>query len=682
MPDPGQSFDTASTWKDEIDRSRAVADQYKTTWEENLRYFEGKSPDARLANENKSNWVNVNADFTAAEVKKSQLFYETPDIQLTAKGFFKERAPAAQMPGQPPPQTLPADPILFAHREILNDLLGPDGADVLPMIHKVILDCLVTAGRGATKISFTAAQDQVEPPAQLGAILGLQQAVPLPLDEQFSWDRIPSLKLRVPADFKDTDFDKAPWLGMDFRMPLSLAKTLFNIPEDYSGTSERDIRVLESSTDQHQTTNIPYVEGTELWYYASLFDQDVKHPRVIRRHVVLDNYEGFVEKTTENPYQTILPTGRLSADSMLGYPIHVLSIRSLPDNAYVPSDSSMIRPLVRELCTFRTQQVQERDANIPRILVDIEKLTPDVVQKIQDGVVGSIIPVGPDVLMNGVDKVMAQVVQGTQTRGSYTANDYIQHDLDRTLGMDSIGAGVSGQSSKTATEVGTVDKIRSIRLDHERRVILAWYLKGVQKFSSLVCRFLTPQLATPLIGQAAAQAWAGWDKKTWDGRFVFNARPDSQIKLDAASERKFALDLYQFLAKDPQVNRGKLLENLLTKAGLNPAEIIVPPPEPKHPDPAIGFTFKAEDLLGPAAQQVREIAAQCGLKISQQAISMGASQLFQQMTLGIRDADGHAVKTLPAPAPEHGGVADQVRPLDQQSSDLTGQRPGVKPQVQ
>jgi hypothetical protein len=679
-------FSKAEAWAEEITRSRRVAENnHWRDWEENLRYFQGKSPDALIATDHNSNYVNTNSDFTSAEVKKSQLFYETPDLMLSAKGVFMEKAPAAMIPGQPPPMTLPADPIIMAHREIMNDLL--EEANVLPTIHKVILDCLVTAGVGATKIGFSAAQGQTVPTPDMMAKdpqMDPQGAIPVPIAEQWYWDRIPSKKFRIPADFTDTDYDKSPYLAMDFRLPVPDAESIMNLPVDYTPTTEKDKKVLESVQDQSQVTTIPYVEGTEIWYYASIFDQDAKNPRLIRRHILVDGFDGFCEKTVDNPYQTLLPNGRLSANSMIGYPIHVLAIRSLPDSAYVPSDSSMIRPLVRELCTFRTQQVQERDANIPRMLYDSAKLTPEALEKIQNGTIGALIPVEGDALMAGIDKIMVQVAQGTQTRGSYTANDYIQHDLDRTLGMDSIGAGVSGDSNRTATEIGTVDKIRSVRLDAERRAVLAWYIKGVQKFSSLVCRFLTPQLAIPLIGPAAAQEWAKWDKQNWDGRFVFKARPDSQVKLDAATERKFALDLYQMVAKDSRVDRGKLLENLMVKAGLNPVDIIVPPPEPKKPDPSVGFTFKGDDLLGPQAPMVLEILAQCGIKITPDAVQMSAQELNSQMILGLRDASGKIApqQTHQDGAAPHGGPADKVRPLNQQSADLSGQRPGVKPQVQ
>lgn len=674
-PTNAADFSQPAAWIAELDRSRRLAETYWPDWEENLGYYTGKSPEATTANEAQQPYVNINADFYNVEIKVAQLFFETPTLTLTSKGEFKPHKPAMALPGAPPQPAPNAAPIVAAHRELLNELLGPSHADVLRTIHKAIKDCLLTSGEGATKIGYT-------PTLQTVPTEGLAVAQPeaqLPVDEQWFWERIPSKKFRKPADFHDTDFDKAPWLAMDFRMPLSLAKRLFNIPEEYAGTQDRDEKVLNDTATKNQDTSaIPYVNGTEIWYYAHIFDADVINPQVIRRHVVLEGVEGFVEKSAESPFQTLLPNGRLSADSMRGYPIHPLTLRDVPDSAFIPSDSSMARGLIRELCKFRTQQVMERDANLPRFLYDSSKLTPATVDKIVQGTVGSMIPVEEDALGAGPERIMAQVTQGSQTRGSYAANDYIQRDLEKTLGIDPAAAGVKGQGDPSATEVAVVDRQRNVRLDSERRRVLAWYLKGVEKFSALVARFMTPQLAVPYIGTQAAQAWASWDKQTWDGRFVFGAKPDSQIKLDAAAERKFALDIYQFTAKDPNVNRVALLKSLFEKANIDPSEVIVEALPEQHKEPSIGFTFKGEDFLGPQAPQVREILAQLGYEISQPAISESGSQLLQQMVIGIRDADGKATPAVKGPA-QHGGVTEKVRPLDQQSADQSGQRAGRKP---
>ncbi len=675
---PDNDFSKPAAWLSELDRSERFAEPYWQDWQNNLNSYIGKSADATLANQDGSNYINTNSDFKNVEVKLSQLFFEQPELQLTAKGAFKAQPPAAAIPGQPPQPAPNYVSVIAAHRELLNELLGSDHADALETVLRAIKDCVATAGVGATKIFYEAAMETIQTPPELAlAMPDNGPTLDRPVDEKWSWDTIPSKKFRTPADFKSTDFDRAPWLAMDFRMPLPLAKRTLNLPDDFDGTFERDKKVLDETgqISKQDSSSIPYLDGTEIWYQAAIYDPDVVNPRLIRRHIVCKGYDQFAEKDSTNPFQTLLPNGRLSADSMIGYPIHVLAIRSVPDSAFVPSDLSMTRPLVRELCKFRTQQVLERDANIPRVGYDSAKVPPETIKRIEQGTIGSLIPFPPDALMGGMPSLMAQITQGNQTRGSYTANDYIQHDLDVTLGIDATASGVQQQRSTTATEISSIERSRNVRINAEQRAVLKWYLKGVAKYSALVCRFMTPQLAVPYIGEQQAQTWAQWDKKTWDGRFVFKAKPDSQLKLDGAAERKFFLDLYQFLARDPNVNRVALLKALLERANLDPSEVIVEQLPQKHPDPSVGISFKGDDLIAPQAQMVIEVLAQTGIQISPQAQQTAASQLFQQMQLGIRDGAGHPVKAS-VQAQGHGGVAEKVRPLDQQSADQTGQRPG------
>jgi hypothetical protein len=660
----------AAFWKGEVTRSRRVAEVVWPDWQTNLDYYAGRSPDAASAVANKTEWVNVNVDFYQVEAKQAQLFYETPDLQLTAKGAFKP----VQVAGQPPPPLPPVAAILQAHRSLLNELLGPDSADVLTTIQKAIKDCLCPSGCGATKIGYEPYVQSITPPEQLGNVLNLNQSFEMPIAEKWYWDRISPKKYRIPADFHDTDYDKAPWLGMDFRMPLAEAKRQFTLPADFNGNSKRDEKVLTDHSEGQDTSDMEAVEGTEIWYYASLYDDDVIHPQLMRRHVLVEGVEGFVEKDNESPYQTLL-NGRLSRDSMIGNPIHVLTLRDVPDSAYVPSDCQMTRPLVRELCKFRTQMVQEREATRPRFGFDVDKLTPPDAEKLANGTLGEFIALEGGALAGGAQSIVAQLIPGTANRQAYIANDYITRDIEKTLAIDSSGAGVSDSNDETATKTAEVARSRNVRIDAERRRVLMWYLKGVQKFSALVCRFMTPSLAVPYLGEQGAQVWASWDKQATDGRLVFDARPDSQIRLDSAQERRFALQLYQMTANDPNVVRVKLLKSLFEKYGLDPTEMVVDQLPEKGPDGNFSMRFQGDDLIAPQAQQVREVLAQLGVKISQPAIDSSGSQMYQQVALGLRNASGKAVSAQPRPA-EHGGPAEQVRPLSKKQGDETGNRPG------
>lgn len=667
-------------WVGEIDRARAVRKTHEPAWQENLDCYTGQSPDAQKAITDKSEWVNVNVDFYQVEQKLAQLFYETPDLQLTAKGPVLMRG---QLPDQPsqeaPPESIRT--IAQAHRTLLNELLGPDHADVLTTVQKAIKSCLCPAGFGPTKICYEPTVQAVAPPAQFGAMLGLQQDVQVPIYERWVWKPFSAKKLLIPADFHDNDYDHAPWLGMEFRMPMSVARHQFEIPPDFTGTATRDEHVFAPDQQMEEASDLAYVDGVEVWYRAAVLDDDVIHPELFRCAVIIDGLEGVVKpihrKPGDFPYQSQDGRGRLTGDSMIGNPIHVLTVRDVPDSAYVPSDSQMTRPLVRELCRFRTQMVQERDANRPYVLYDIDKLPPEVVARIENRTIGSLIGVEGGALAAGVGAIMAAAVQGSAPRQTYVANDYIEKDIAKTLALGANQTSVSEDSNKSATEITVMDRAANVRLDNERRRVLQWYLKGVAKFSALVCRFMTPELAIPYLGQQQAMLWGAWDKQASDARLAFTARPDSQIRLDAAAERKFAMDLYQFLAKDPNVRRVELVTNLLEKAGLDAATIVVEELPESKPEPNLAFSFKGEDLYNP---MVREILAQGGIQVSQAAIDEAAGQLFKQVALGLRDASGKAVPAQTRPA-DHGGPADQVRPLSKQSADKTGNRSGPPTEV-
>lgn len=650
-----------SFWKTEIDRAQRVAEPKYAVWQENLDYYTGTSKDAKLATDANGEWVNVNVDFYETEQKNAQLFYDTPDLQIKAE--WDGGAAVGQ-----------------AHRKLLNELLGPDHADVLTTIQKAIKDCLVPSGMGATKICYEPTIVPGVPiPQQPGDILNLKptQTADVPIHEQWEWERFSPKKLLIPADFTDTDFDRAPWLGMRFRMPLAVGRRALKLPPDFTGTNTRDEKVLNDQHEQNEPSGLNYVDGIEIWYYAALFDPDVIHPQLMRRHVLIEGVEGFCEKTSNSPYHTLDPQGRMMADSMIGNPIHVLTVRDVPDSAYVPSDSTMRRPLVRELCKFRTQMVQERDASRAVTLADSDAFPPEVLAKIENRTIGGIVLLEGGKLAAGVGSIMAQVSQGTSPRQTYIQNDYIEKDLQKTSGMDASGVGVTDDQTESATKTAEVAKARNVRLDNERRRVLQWYLKGVAKFSALVCRYMTPDLVTKYLGPDQAQLWAQWPKEQVDFRMAFTAKPDSQIRLDMRAEREFYLRLYELTRQDPNAVGSELLKNLYERSGMDPQKTVVDQVPEQKPKPNIGFSFKGEDLIGPQAQMVIEILAQGGIQISQAAHDQAASQLYASITAGIRDPSGKVVQATSTPA-EHGGPAQKVRRLSQEHGDRASERPGPK----
>lgn len=662
-----------SFWRGEIDRSRRVAEPYHTKWQENLNYYTGQPLDSAPS----ADYVNVNVDFYQVEQKGAQLFFDTPELQLTPGVGFD-----AMTPG------------ILAHRAVLNALVGMDRMDVLTTTLKAIKDCTCTAGFGPTVIGYQPTLQTIaapeQPPGADGMPAPVQPPIQVPIHEQWFWERVPSKKFRIPADFHDSDYDKAPWLAEDFRIPLNLAKQTLNLPPDFTGTTNKDDKVFEDANKSDEATSVAYIDGTLIWYQAALFDEDVIHPLIFRRHVLIDGVEGFVDRPEpmwKSPYQTIGPNGRLTPDSMIGNPIHVLTLRDVPDSAYVPSDCQMTRSLVKELCLFRTQMVQERDANKVKFGYNSETFTPDIVSKLVEAMTGSLIPLPAAAFAGGLDSHFKLLAQGSSPRQTYQANDYIERDIQKTLRIGNNASGVTEDTTRTATEINQVEHSLQVAMDAERKRVLRWYLKGIDKVSALAIRYLTdPQRVADLIGPEQAQAWLTWVgdlKKMGDARPIFTAKPDSQIKLDAAAERKSAIALYQMVRKDPLVNGGELLNALFVKYGLDPHKLVSQAPPEHKPEPSVGFSFKGDDLnpLMPQQPIVMSILAQVGIQVDPQAVQLANDAGMNQHMMNLVQPTSTAFPAHGRPQ-EHGGAAPQVSPLSKHQADITGQRAGPKAGVQ
>jgi hypothetical protein len=654
-------------WRDEVERADRAAKVFHPEWDENVQWYTGKSPDAQAMVGKNADFVNVNVDFYQVEQKQATLFYETPDLQLSLRGTLMG-SPQPGMPPQPMPPPL-ASAVTKAHRELMNAILGDDHIDVLTTVELATKDCLGVSGTGPVIVGYQPTIRDVPAPVQPGQILGLNQSVPVPIHERWFADYFSPKKFLRPADFHSTDWDKAPWLGMRGRMPLAVARREFpTLPLDFTGTTTRDEYVLDKDGRPQEATSQPYLDFVLIWYRAAAFED--AHPELFRELILVDGVDEPV-RHRDSPHQTLLPNGRLSGDSLIGNPIAPLTIRSVPDSAYVPADSQMTRPLVRELCKFRTQMVQEREANRSRVLYDTEKMPPEVIARIEDGSLGSLIGVEGGALAGGINAIMAEVVKSSPGRQAYIANDYIQRDIEKTLAIGPAQAGVSDPNESSATQSAIVDRAAQTRQGREQRQVLRWYLKLVDKVSSLVCRYMTPQFAAEYIGQEAAMAWGMWDKKASAARIVFKAKPDSQIRLDAAAERKFWLDTYQFTANDPNVIRTEIVKKVFEKGGEDPSKFVVDQLPEKKPDPPkLALSFKSENLnpLMPEYANVYQVLTQLGIKnLASPELDPVTADLLQKTMQAEADAQT-----------EHGGPAEKQRPLSKAKGEQSGERAGPK----
>jgi hypothetical protein len=649
------SDEDVSDWQERLKLDRDVRTRVMAWGEANLEAY---APDADDDPKDYGSKLNTNRDFTLVERKKADLFFQRPDVIAI---------PSPLMEG--------SEAILDTHTTILNHALGLDGVNAKLLVHQALFDVLCTVGTGFTVMGYESAT--IDTPGT-HPVTGQPISTPVPVYENCFWKTFSPKQAIIPHDFRSTVWDDAPYLGYDFEIPVRQAKRKGWVPDDFAGSQPDPELHFDSGTTETGSEGL--VKGTLIYYKSALFRDDVVHPQHLTELVLIDGRGKSATDTVavhkDCPHQTLNPDGSLSADSMLGNPIHPMTLRTLTDSAWVPSDCTVSRPIVNELNTFRRQMVEQRDGNLTRYVYNTDVLPTDALAKIVRSPIAGFIGLPGEAYAG--EGAVKELPHGTFPRENFQFNDYLDNDLARTHALDASQSGADNSGgAKTATEEQIKQSNVSARLGLERGMVLDWYVKGVEKYSTLIQRYYTVQMAAAIVGPQAAQAWDPWRKQV-PSSLAFTAHPDSTLRMDLSSDRQRKMQEYTFFANDPFINRQVLLKHLVTNLGY-PQTVVNPQPPPKGPEPTKPtFSFKGDDLnpLAPQFAIVIEILKQSGVTIDPAAI--------QQAQAGAQNAllAGHVVNQaqpgMPGqPQTAHGGKLPAMEGLSKHAAELTGGMQGT-----
>lgn len=640
-------------WDGRVSRAEAIRKLYEPQWERALKRY------AEPLQKESSSDVNPLIDFRHVESKKAQLFYQTPEIQLH--------------PIDPANPEIPVDVLLPLRQRVLNDRLGPDGTDVKRTVHQALFEALASAGILPTEIGYdvrTVKTDTLDP------LTGEPQTVDVPVWGMAFWSPFSPKKLLIPDDFRSSHYDKAPWLGVKGAMPLSIAKRELKLPEDFTGTVDRDEAVFDHGHEG--TKGDPLVEYVKIWYRAEHFDETIVNPELYRLLVLVKGMEQPA-RHIDSPFQSIDEMGQLTDDSMRGNPIHLGTLRDLSDAAFIPSDLVVGEPLAKELSKFRTGLIKNRHARTPITFIDPQGLPKATIDKIEAGEKVAFTEPGA-LAAAGANGLIAVAAVGTEPRDNYASQDYLERDWQGALGTNQNSAGqVDTKKKTTATESRIVAGAASARAEAEKDRLREWFIAGVRKFDVVLQRTMDERTLVKLLGSQGAAFYEQW--KMLPGCYTYKIMPDSGVHVDAQQYRAQKLDEYNLIGRDPLFNQVEVRKQLARALGHDPAKSVLEEAPEQGPEPIkTSFAFKGEDLIGPQSQAVVEILAQMGIAISETAIgTLKAAQEAQALLIatGQLGPDGKPAQPVGNAKAKHGGAALQQEKVNQHASEKTGGVQGV-----
>jgi hypothetical protein len=637
IPLPAKGPNSYKEWLSRIKQSQKTIEELQPEWDRNQRRYLLKKRSSQHEEE-----LLVPSLFTNVEQKKSQLTAQNPYVVVRPQH----------------PDSAQAAPLMEA---VINEQLGaaqPYGVDVMVMFEEVLSDALVPSGIFACHVGYESFIDGTKevqtgtkpdpkwvapPPAPVmpgmppapppqPPMVPVMTTIPNVVFERYYMDRLSPSKLLIPEDFRQSDYDRAAWLGFEFTMDFYLAKRKWKaIPDDFDSFADDDDRLINADGDGRSKVSDKrkMVRGWMIYYHSAVFDKSVVHPYAQRCLVLLEGLKDKPVYHKDSPFQW--QNDDKSLGGMMGFPVHIGALRYVSDSCFPPSDASMSRYQDEEISDGRSMMKLQRKRNIPMRLANVSTLKEGGLSKVERGIWGAVIPLDGEAFADGAMPIK-DVQQTTYPQENFTFDNLANRDNQATWGLGAAPGGSipQGTASTSATQSGAAQASSASRIGRERNKLMGWYARACEKLAVLYQHFMTDDQYVQMLGPDGAKVLTAWNKESIQGKFGFSILPNSSI--DLSEQRSEELQWYNMVAKSPDIDHRALDTELVKSFGRDPAKLITPPQPPPTPKPELphGITLNLDDKalnpLNPSFPLIISLLALAGVNIPATAVAQAQKQ--------------------------------------------------------
>lgn len=574
--------------KKQIRRFRQAIDQCKRyrrkllgDWQINVDYRRGK-PFASQSDEDR---IAVPLDWSMTKDKESQLFSQAPAVRISH-----------------PPETLDPNIASWVYRfnQKINDTAPMAGIE--SAVNEAVVDCVNASGIGSVIVSREAITDTVNVPSidisfyppeiqqeimETGMTPEGQSVTMIPtpriLDARYNISRISPADFLWPLGFTGSDFDNAPWIGRSGRISWPEAIQKFGLSD-----KDKNLVIGEGRTPDERIDKIVYdserleadlydevVEFSEIFYKEFQFGDGAASFSAIHHLVFVD---GKPDPVIDEPWKG-QQEGENGLIGALKYPIRVLTLTYITDDAIPPSDSAVGRPQVNEINKSRSQMIKQRERNIPIDWFDSGRIDPLIQHSLMRGVWKGMIPV------QGVgSNIIGSIPRSGFPQDNYNFDKIAKEDFNRSVGLG-VGFGELVETKAEAQAAAAAPKARGAK---ERARVGKFYVGIMEVLGGLLSIFEDPTVF--------GEGFSPEISKT----LSYTILADSTVILDSNQRLDKLMQFINFTAKSGWVDIEPVLKEIAALSGLDPSQVIRSP-QPKPPvEPNISLRLTGtEDMLNP-----------------------------------------------------------------------------------
>jgi hypothetical protein len=608
-----------------IEATKSYRRKLITNWSVSIDYRRGKP----FSSQSDEDQIAVPIDWTYTKAKHAALFSQVPQARLDHS-----------------PDTLPKSlPWVGGFERALNDKAREAGIE--STMEEVIPDCINAAGIGVGMVAYEAItspkqvpsidigmlppqlQQEILTKGSLGGHKVPMESVDTPIDYRYTIIRISPRDLLWPLGFAGSDFNKALWIGRSGKITWTEAMHRFNLKEEDKisvlGEDNLSNEKLTSDAEKDKTAGDEMVDFDELFYREFNYDDEAESFSTIH-HLV------FVTGKTEPVIDEAWKGQKLDQDGkVIGsfkYPIQVLTLTYLSDEAIPPSDSAIARPQVNEINKGRTQSIRQRERSVPLRWVDVNRVDPAIQQSLMRGTWQAVIPVQGD-----GSRVIGEVARATIPNENFAFDKVAKDDINDVY---SLGQGEREMEEAKSDPNQNVSNFNS-PMGKERARVGTFFCNLMEVLGCLMCLYEDSQT----FGD-------GFDPK-FSRVLKFSILTDSTVLLDSGQKLSRIGQFMEKYAKSGWINIEPCMQEIATLVGLDPS-IVVQAPNPQPPaEPNISLRLTGvEDMLNPLTLA---FLIKSGQAPPPELIEQ-AKQLIQQ-----------AVVPPQAPPPQGGGTMPDGSPV-------------------
>lgn len=608
--------DRLARLRQEIQAGRDLVKDRIGEWQENIDYRVHRNTGAGRQNGD----VTVPIDWSMTKQKHAQLASQVPDIRLVSNPGYEVAIPVFAKKLN---RTLKKGNLGSALNEILPDVINASGIGACIVVYESRTEMRsieVVPGNPAT------AQDQ-----------------PHTTDKRFYVERFSPADLIIDATFTGSNFDNSRLVGRRRRTTWGDIARLFKLKpeqreqvEKATGTNTTEDRIQSENNRSTAAGNPPLCEYTELFYRRYFYHEDEPSFDAIQRVVFVD---GIEEPVVDEPWtgQKYTESGQYAGSCR--YPIRVLTLAYITDDAVPPSDSSMGRGQVIELNNARSEMQLQRKHSKPLRWADSNRLDADEIDKLNRGEWNDFI----------FTKGPGDGVVGEISRANYPSERY---DFDRVFKEDlylayqtsanQMGAITAGET--TAAESNNAQAGYQTRVSQEQAMVTE-YIAGIGEVMGGLLS-LYGDFNPPEFSPEEAQRIAQFPQEMLSKQFAYTVRPNAAVMVDAKARFAELRTYVDIAGQSGFVALKPIFTEMAELLNLDPAYVITDPP-PRQPEPLNISIRSSEDLMNPAmmallvhtgqAPTPEDMAA--GMKIIDMAMSMQPKITSPEESLGAGGGD-------------------------------------------